>query len=133
MRIAHCGPFSPMTDAVENDFANPSASKIQSPPIHLLRILIVQLVYGDLFHNYRPDSDIGSITKHDLAQATRALPECYSLAVTIGVGHMRRREFITLLGGSAAWPLAAHAQQRKMRRVGAPLLGNEDAEPFQGK
>jgi putative ABC transport system substrate-binding protein len=43
---------------------------------------------------------------------------------------MRRRDFVTLLGSAAAWPLKARAQQGRQRKIGFLCLGTPDPKPF---
>jgi putative tryptophan/tyrosine transport system substrate-binding protein len=49
-------------------------------------------------------------------------------------GQLKRREFMTLLGGAAAWPLAVQAQQPGgMRHIGVLMAAAAHDPEFQAR
>src|SRR5262249_45311146 len=65
---------------------------------------------------------------HDCKRPLRCTPN--DLLPGGGHPHMKRREFITLLGGAAAaWPVAGRAEGERIRRIGVLMnLAADDAE-----
>ena len=87
---------------------------------------------------FDPNLDVGRIENPAAAQVldtppppSDMMPGSWLAAIQMEFDQLKRREFLSLLGGAGlVWPVAGHAHQgKRIPRVGVLLFGTPETDP----